>query len=570
MFINDFAKLGTDKNKATLENGEQLTWNHFHIVLPREHVNKSRTVSSDAIKGKFRTTRDVFTRALNELTLNACETAVELIDQGSLYRGTEFRDTIRKFMVAKLAYDEIPKAQQSNYTWIITNGTSPVISNIRTSAIGTLLVNLSEDMDLNKAVGKWESVMAPTNYKRPVAIATKGMIESAEKRLDELGLKESLGRRMAHADDIAIDNLLFVDRGTKEITEDNIFDEMKADAVVNPKSLEKVEEVSIDDFLEKIVPTIESAEVFLENSHGNNLMALVTSKNETAPSLFKWNSPISWSYVNALTDSIKERVKSQGGSVDGELSTSLSWHNLDDLDIHVYEPRGGRHIYFGSKKAKAHDCKTSGVLDVDMNAGGKSSRSPVENIIWTDPSAMLEGEYRVVVNNYNKREASSQGYTVQIECRGEIFEFTETVSPKSKSNKAIVEFTYTRAEGIVFKGDVKSNVSSKTIWGMDTYKFHKVNMIMNSPNYWGKPVGNMHTFFILEDSKTDEAPRGFFNEFLNSDLDKERKVFEMLGNRLKVELGPDELSGVGFSSTQRNHVIMRVTSKFSRLIKIKF
>ena len=45
------------------------------------------------------------------------------------------------------------------------------------------MVDLSEGVDLDTAVTKFEKVMAPTNYKRPKAIFTKRMVEEAEKEL---------------------------------------------------------------------------------------------------------------------------------------------------------------------------------------------------------------------------------------------------------------------------------------------------------------------------------------------------------------------------------------------------
>ena len=67
-------------------------------------------------------------------------------------------------------------------------------------------------MDLDNAVRKFENVVAPTNYKRPTAIVTKQMIESAEKEINELGLTNSLKRKYATTDDIPVNNLLFVNR----------------------------------------------------------------------------------------------------------------------------------------------------------------------------------------------------------------------------------------------------------------------------------------------------------------------------------------------------------------------
>ena len=93
---------------------------------------------------------------------------------------------------------------------------------------------------------------------------------------------------------------------------------------------------------------------------------------------------------------------------------------------------------------------------------------------------------------------------------------------------------------------------------------------MNSPNYWDENnQGNKHVFFMLDGCKADTA-RGFYNEFLSSELHEHRKVFEYLGNKMKVEPTDEQISGVGFSTTQRNSVVLKVQSNFERIIKVNF
>lgn len=91
---------------------------------------------------------------------------------------------------------------------------------------------------------------------------------------------------------------------------------------------------------------------------------------------------------------------------------------------------------------------------------------------------------------------------------------------------------------------------------------------MKSPNFWenAKKIGNEHLFFILEDC----ISRGMYNEFLINELQPNRKVFEVLASNMKAVYSEDQLSGVGFSTTLRKDVIVRVKGSFNRMIKIKF
>lgn len=87
---------------------------------------------------------------------------------------------------------------------------------------------------------------------------------------------------------------------------------------------------------------------------------------------------------------------------------------------------------------------------------------------------------------------------------------------------------------------------------------------------WDSNVGNAHLFFVLDKAHNDEQPRGFFNEFLKEELAVHKRVFEALGGRMKVEEAEKQVTGLGFSVTQHDELIVKVNGKFSRTLKIKF
>jgi len=156
---------------------------------------------------------------------------------------------------------------------------------------------------------------------------------------------------------------------------------------------------------------------------------------------FTWGqpAPIEERAATATPDYIERRVLRAGGRIDGALRISLAWSNYDDLDLHVLEPTG-HEIYFDNKQSK----KTGGKLDVDMNVDtpldatrwiefdpgavpyvrGRSSRSPVENVIYPDISRMVEGIYLVKINSWRPREDKNVGFTVEVEFGGKIYTFT--------------------------------------------------------------------------------------------------------------------------------------------------
>lgn len=360
-------------------------------------------------------------------------------------------------------------------------------------------------------------------------------------------------------DDIPVGEMLFVNRPSA--LSGSVFDALKEDVPSDPKSFSKVEIVPFDTFVSSVLPTATSVEVLFENKHAGNLVNL-TAGNEGAAPLFNWASDVAWVYKDGVADSVKERVKQAGGRVDGVLRISLEWYNTDDLDLHVTEP-SGRKIYYGAKAS------ATGALDVDMNIGG-DRRDAVENVIY--PVKANNGTYKIEVNNFTRRENIDTGFSIEVECQGEVYTFSSSVSPRNKDTIEVATVRYDAGKGItVLSGMGGSSVKSREINGLKTNRFYKVNAVVPSPNYWdGRAMGNKHTFFLLSEARTDEKIRGFFNEFLRSDFQAHRKVFELLGEKTKINPDGYQLAGLGFSSTQPAEIICRVTGAFTRTIKVQF
>ena len=313
------------------------------------------------------------------------------------------------------------------------------VAKFKNTLVGTLCSELSEGEDLTKACLNWNKRVDPANYMKATAPITESQKKMAKDFVSDNGYGDSFDRRLAIIDDIKASEIKYVNSGDGTIKEVSVFDKVSTKSTRHKRSeFENVDEVSIDKFMQDILPNCTSMEVLLENKHENNLVTMTTSKKEGAKKMFKWDNPYSWTYKGNLAGKsmIKENVKNAGGNVSGFMRFSIQWNDEDtrsivDFDAHCTTPYA--EIYYSDM----HCYDTKGTLDVDMidphNVG-------VENITWSDQSTIHDGDYKFRVKNFNGK--NNTGVKAELEINGKCYNyflqgnlkgFTEVVTVKVKN-----------------------------------------------------------------------------------------------------------------------------------------
>lgn len=563
-------KFGTEMNyEYDADHKAVRTWDHFAVEIPQRFITSGDDVATKM--AEWRDSANVFKRSLEELTMEAVDTVLELIAQNSLYRGKEFERSVKEFKHDKIDYDKLSVNEKLAFVWLAPTYATAAQLRIRNTAIGTLLINLSEGMDVDAAVTAFEKVVAPANYKRPKAIFTKKMLEDAQKTVTELGYMNSLARRFATLDDITANNILFCNRDAapRVMGAANPFEAMAKSLGTDPKKFGRAEEIGIEKFVKEVLPTAAGLELFMENRFSKNMVSLIAPQDKSAPSMFKWPNGFSWAYTGNMADSdIRENVKAAGGKVDGVLRFSIQWNDVpgewdeNDEDAHCIEP-DKNHIYYVRK----WNSRTDGRLDVDITHPSRD-KVAVENITWPDIKKMKEGEYSFYVNCFASRGGKT-GFRAEIEFDGNIYSFNYDKPLHGGQNVAVAKVTLKDGKFSI-KELLPSSTSTREIWGVNSNQFVPVSVAMYSPNYWDEQTGNgnRHYFFMLKDCVNPEKPNGFYNEFLKADLLQHKRVFEALGSQMAVQSVDDQLSGVGFSETQHNSFIVKVQGATERVLKV--
>lgn len=554
-----------------------ITHDHFSLRVSGRYVANART---PRLNGEIRNGCEVMRRGLEEISIENTDTVLEIIAQGSLYRGTEHKTNLTVWRSLQDGWERLKRLNPSELdldraAWRMAMNTSAAVTRIRNTSIGTLLVDLASGRDLESSLSAYERIVAPINYRRPKAVATVAMIERAKSDLIEAGYAGALRRRKLDSRDLTAAHALFVHRPKK--ASGDVFDALAED-VASIGKINKVEEVTIDKFVSDIVPHAKSMRVFLEREHFGNMVALTGPAEDDSKPLFAWENSFGWSYTGGVADSIKEQVRKAGGRVDNVwMRCSLAWSSFDDLDLHlealeidgmdIRRSHGKLVVYYGARTSQTLDAK----LDVDMNVA-PTTETPVENIYVQ--KQLPAGRYRFRVHCYTRRNSSAlkDGYTVEIEVGGTTFYFGDKRSPSDGQFGQHVEFRVTEDGSVIFREDAsQSGAHGLSKWGLKSGHWHRLKALTVSPNHWNGATGNKHWFFLLDGCVADERVRPFYNEFLHPDLRPHRKVTELLADKIVVDDAEgQELSGLGFSDTQRRSLCVEVEGKFKSVVKVKF
>lgn len=184
-FVAKQVVLGIESNRELKEGGHVHTWNHFHHVLPTSVVDRSSN-SIEKIVGDARTAVAVYKRGLTELKADAVQDVLDLIEENNLYRGAQFKNSLVAFKKQQTEYNELKTdTEREMYLW----SNYKTGASIRNTAIGTLLIDLSADEDLEKSVRKFEPMMDPTRYNHTTSVVSKKQIEEAKKMIADLSVE---------------------------------------------------------------------------------------------------------------------------------------------------------------------------------------------------------------------------------------------------------------------------------------------------------------------------------------------------------------------------------------------
>lgn len=188
--------------------------------------------------------------------------------------------------------------QRTNLLWRAVAQAPPGFCHVKNNMIGTLMQDIKDGLPMSDIKRRWQEKMHPLQYQRPTAAPKAGTIDRAEKIFADLGLAQSLRRRVATMDDV----LCFLWRPgsqsqgrvlrTVRTALPGIFRDLREEPQ-RPLRNATLEDRSIHTvtwhvFQRDVLPHVSSMEVMVPNGRAN-FYGMLTAAVPGSPPIIQWD-----------------------------------------------------------------------------------------------------------------------------------------------------------------------------------------------------------------------------------------------------------------------------------------
>ena len=281
------------------------TWSHMAVVPLPELIYKPRALTAGqamaATKENFRTVAT----ALAEFTSPMLDEALRLLNADTLARSERFIGPVKWL---RALHDRAKGRAGENVLWAAIASAPEGYCHPKASVIGSLLDDIAAGLPFADIKARFDAKMHPLLYQRPQAAPTSGAIKAAEELVAKLGIAPSLERRFARLDEIEAFWMPSAPRAAAQST-GGVFGHIKAKdgaGTVRPVDLPTVT-MTWSKFANTVLPNAERMEL-LAPRHGN-FSAYLTAEHADAPSILKWDNPVSSYVYNGGSDATNWNLK---------------------------------------------------------------------------------------------------------------------------------------------------------------------------------------------------------------------------------------------------------------------
>lgn len=270
--------------------GEPLTgtWSHISARPPATLIYRGSLLTGPQAMAAAKESYRTVAAALAEFSKAALDQAIRVLEAGAVSRSEHFVAPVKWLRDLQ----DRPKGRRGeNILWRAIASAPEGYCHPRASVIGSLLEDIIAGLAFEDIKARFNAKVAPLAYQRPQAAPSSGNIAAAEAMMEKLGLGPALERRFARIEDL---ETIWEPAAAKEARAGGVFGHLKAKAdkaSVPPLDLPPTV-MTWQKFAAAVMPKAERLEFYVP-VHGQ-FLAMVTAVHADAPSLLKWDNPVSW------------------------------------------------------------------------------------------------------------------------------------------------------------------------------------------------------------------------------------------------------------------------------------
>jgi len=315
-------------------------WEHMSLMPPAKHVYRSLTKSDSEYMAEKKEDLRTVAYALSQYPLPLLDKVLQVLDSDKLYRTEKVEGPAKWLHGLQKSLSVVKGRRRANMLWKAVGEAPAGFCHPRSSMVGTVLDDLAAGKDFEQVKASFNAKMAPLRYQRPTAAPKAGNIEQAEKLVAQMGIADSLKRRIARLDEVLLH--AFWTQSQAPGTDDkagSVFGHLKPKATkVLPALAIPPKVITWVKFLATVLPAAQQVE-YLTTAGRRNFMTFVTEKVDGSPQILQWDNPYSWFVTNA-------------GSLarDHDLPSN-AFVNVPGIAGMPYTWGGGKYSHFGESVA---------------------------------------------------------------------------------------------------------------------------------------------------------------------------------------------------------------------------
>ncbi len=299
--------LSSDEGWGTSPKGG---WDHLALTPPKAlRFPSDRTHSAAQTMAEKREDFRILSAALEDFPLAVVKQAAALLSTGGLYR-SETCIGVANWLLGVHRSRQQAKvgAARERVVWRAVATAPPGFCHVRSTMIGTLLVDLAEGLAFATIKARFDAKLHPLQYQRPTAAPSQQNIERAEKIVAQLRSAGALERRFAKLDDI---EALWRPAGSESASArpERVFSHLRAkpsQTPTTPPAGAPAVTMTWEKFAKTVVPTAARIDYWVPTAN-QYYLGLITAKNLDATPIIQWDSvgkrnPVTWYvYQNGST-----------------------------------------------------------------------------------------------------------------------------------------------------------------------------------------------------------------------------------------------------------------------------